>query len=125
MSPIDTRGRFFRDTESRDDCNLVSAVRTTSGTGTAFVVGEAIELEATLVITAASGTSPTVDVRLETTVDGTNYDTVAAFPQQTTTQAGRGKVFAPLGQSCRWAWTIAGTTPSFTFRVDVVNDPAD
>jgi hypothetical protein len=76
-------------------------------------------VEATLIVTAASGTTPTLDVKLQTSGDGTTWDDVASFPQQTTTQTGRYKVFGPLGTYVRWVWTIAGTTPSFTFAVSV------
>jgi hypothetical protein len=96
---------------------LASTARTASGTGTAFDTEDVVNIEGTLVVSASGGTSPTLDVRLETSVDGTNYDTVAAFPQQTGAQTGRGKAFAGLGRKCRWAWTVTGTTPSFTCSI--------
>jgi hypothetical protein len=115
--PQDAQYRYYSDPETRVDFDLPSAARTTTGTATAFSTGDVEVVQATLVVSAASGTTPTLDVRLETTVDGTNWDTVGSFPQQTTTQAGRGKVFAGLGTQARWAWTIGGTSPSFTFTV--------
>jgi hypothetical protein len=102
----------------RSGMKLASAARTATGVGTAFKTEDVVNIEGTLVVSAHAGTTPTLDVRLETTVDGTNWDTVAAFPQQTGDTAGRGKAFAGLGRKCRWAWTIGGTTPSFTFKVD-------
>jgi hypothetical protein len=69
-------------------------------------------------VTAHAGTTPTLDVVLETSVDGTNWDQVGAFPQVTGDVAGRGKAFAGLGRKCRWKWTIGGTAgQSFTFAV--------
>lgn len=111
------KGRFSPKPEARADFALASAARTATGNGAAFDTQDVVNIEATLAISARSGTTPTLDLRLETTVDGTNWDTVAAFPQQTNTVVARGKAFAGLGRQCRWAWTIGGTTPSFTFAV--------
>lgn len=116
--PVDTRGRYYADEEARPDADLASGTRTASGTGAAFATHEALAFEATLAVTAATGT---LDVRLETTVDGANWDTVAAFPQAAAPLT-RGKVFGPLGDQCRWAWTIGGATPSFTFATTVRQD---
>lgn len=114
--PTDQKGRHYEGDESRADAAVASAARTASGTGTAFNTEDATAFESTLTVSAASGTSPTLDVRLETTVDGTNYYTVASFGQKTTT-ATEARAFGPLGDTCRWAWTIGGTSPSFTFAI--------
>jgi hypothetical protein len=88
-------------------------------TSAAFNTDEADSLEATLTVSAASGTTPTLDVTLETSIDGgTTWTTVAAFAQKTAAGS-QGRVFGPLGDQCRWKWTIAGTTPSFTFAIAV------
>jgi hypothetical protein len=113
----DAQGRYYSDNESSSVASLASATKTATGTGTAFATPQIDNLNATLVISAASGTNPTLDLTLETTADGTNYYTVGTFPQQTTTQAGIARVIGPLGSSCRWKWTLAGTSPSFTFAV--------
>lgn len=117
MSPEGHQGRHYEGEEARADAAVASAARTATGTSTAFDVEDAESLEATLTVTAASGTTPTLDVTLETSIDGgTTYDTVGAFDQKAA--AGSDKhVFGPLGDKCRWKWTIAGTTPSFTFSV--------
>ena len=114
--PTDQKGRFYEGDEARADAAVASAARTASGEGSVFNTEDATAFEATLTISAASGTTPTLDLALHTTVDGTNYYAVAAFPQQTTTGA-VARAFAPLGDKCKWVWTIAGTTPSFTFTV--------
>jgi hypothetical protein len=118
VTPVDQKGRHYEGDESRSDAAVASAARTASGTGAEFNTEDAQAFEATLAITASSGTTPTLDVRLETTVDGTTWYTVGSFSQKT----GNGsdaKAFGPLGDKCRWAWTIAGTTPSFTFSIAV------
>ena len=98
-------------------------------------------------VTAASGTTPTLDVYLQTSLDGGNtwYDAVH-FPQQTTTTAANtsnfmtvslddaGRAIGNIGNKTiaantigvplmggimRVAYTVGGTTPSFNFYVRV------
>lgn len=118
----DSQGRYIPPNETSTLAAVASAARTTTGASAAFNTADLDSLTATLVITAASGTTPTLDLVLETTADGTNYYTAGSFPQQTTTQAGVSRVIGDLGSLSRWAWTIAGTTPSFTFSVSATAD---
>lgn len=100
------------------DHTLASAARTTTGTSTAFDTGDLISLLAALDITAASGTTPTLDVKLQTSFDGgSTWVDVASFAQATNASGDQTKLFSGVGPSCRWSWTIAGTTPSFTFSI--------
>jgi hypothetical protein len=123
MAAQDSQGRYITPSESPSGAQLASAARTTSTNGTAFDTSGYDSISATLVISAASGTNPTLDVVLETTADGTNYYTVLAYPQQTTTNAGVARVFAGLGSLSRWKWTIGGTdTPTFTFAITATAD---
>ena len=118
MTPLDEQGNYVAPDRPRTDADVASAARTATGTGTAFDVGSAESLEAVLTVSAASGTTPTLDVSLETSIDGgTTWSTVGSFAQKTA-NGSEGKVFGPLGDKCRWKWTIGGTTPSFTFAVD-------
>lgn len=112
----DSVGRFEPSNESLTAANVSSAARTATGTGTAFDTKNIDSINATLAITASSGTTPTLDLTLETTADGTNYYTAGTFPQQTGT-ATVARVVGDLGVTSRWKWTIGGTTPSFTFSV--------
>lgn len=115
--PLDRLGNYYAGDTPRPDAELASAARTASGTGASFNTDDADSFEGFLTVSAASGTAPTLDVRLETSVDGgASWTTVAAFAQ-ITAAGSRSRVFGPLGDSCRWAWTIAGTTPSFTFTI--------
>lgn len=118
MSPTDRLGRYYEDEEARPDAAVASAARTATGTSAAFNTEDAQALKATLDITAVSGTSPTLDVVLESTVNGTDWYTVDAFAQKTTVD-NDARAFGPLGDQCRWRWTIGGTTPSFTFSISV------
>lgn len=117
MTP-DSQGRHVDPAETRTDAAVASAARTATGTGTAFNTDGAEELEATLDISAASGTTPTLDVILETTVNGSDWYTAGSFAQKTGID-NDAKAFDSLGQQCRWKWTIGGTTPSFTFSIAV------
>lgn len=117
MSPLDRKGNYVPGDEARPDAAVASAARTATGTGSAFDTPDAESLEATLTVSAASGTTPTLDVTLETSIDGgTSWDTVGAFGQLTA-PGSDGHVFGPLGDQCRWKWAVGGTTPSFTFSI--------
>ena len=97
---------------------VASAARTTSGdSGVLANYGSAQTLRAQLDVTAASGTTPTLDVVIEDTLDGTNWNTVGTFAQKVTTGREVINVTTPFADRLRVSWTIAGTTPSFTFTV--------
>lgn len=77
------------------------------------------KLRTELRVTAASGTTPTLDVKLQDTMDGTNYNDITggAFAQKTTTGAEVINVTSLFANQLRVLYTIGGTTPSFTFTV--------
>lgn len=95
-----------------------SAARTASGSAlVSFSDTGNRALRAQLEVTAASGTTPTLDVVVEDSLDGTNWNAVATFAQRTTTGREVLNVQTPFHGQMRVRWTIAGTTPSFTFSV--------
>lgn len=97
---------------------VASAARTTSGnSGSLDGYGAATTLRAQLEVTASSGTSPTLDVILEDSLDGTNWNTVGTFTQATGATREVINVTTPFGPYLRVSWTVAGTTPSLTFSV--------
>jgi hypothetical protein len=100
-----------------------SAARTTSGNGAAVVgIADANNAALQLNVTAASGTTPTLDVVVEATVDGTNWYTVGTFTQKVATGLQVITVTNLIGNQLRARWTIGGTTPSFTFTVDALTE---
>ncbi len=108
---------------SANDALAASAARTASGnTGPVPGWGPAKTLRAQLNVTAVSGTSPTLDVVLEDTIDGTNWNVIGTFAQRVA--AGREviNVTAPFTDRLRARWTVGGGTPSFTFAVDVYSE---
>lgn len=106
-----------------DEATVVSsAARTTSGdSGTLTGYGGASTLRVQLDVTAASGVSPTLDVLVEDTLDGTNWNKIGSFGKKEA--AGREviDVTTPFTERLRVRWTIGGTTPSFTFSVVAVS----
>jgi hypothetical protein len=97
---------------------IESLARTTTGnSGNIQAYGGEL-IRAQLNVTAASGTAPTLNVLVEDTIDGVNYNTIGTFAQKTA--AGREviNITTPFSETLRVSWTIAGTTPSFTFSVD-------
>jgi hypothetical protein len=98
---------------------VASAARTTSSDSGALPgYGPATSLRAQLNVTAASGTTPTLDVVIEDTLDGSTWNTIGTFTQATTTTRQVINVTTPFSDTLRVRWTVGGTTPSFTFAVD-------
>lgn len=95
-----------------------SAARTASGdSGSILGWGSADTIRAQLDVTAAAGTSPTLDVVIEDTLDGTNWNVVATFAQKVAAGREVVNITTPFSDTLRVRWTVAGTTPSFTFSV--------
>lgn len=99
---------------------VASAARTVSGASSVVSgLATADSLRIQLNVSAASGTTPTLNVLVEDSVDdGVTWNTIGTFAQKTA--AGREviNVTTPFTDLVRVSWTIAGTTPSFTFAVD-------
>jgi len=72
-------------------------------------------------VTAASGTTPTLDVKLQESHDGTNWFDVPSAAATQLTAAGHALIKVDLskgiGNYIRAYYTLAGTTPNFTFSV--------
>jgi hypothetical protein len=104
--------------------NLVpSAARTASGDSGALTGwGAASSLRVQLDVTAFAGTSPTLDVVIEDTVDGTNWNTVGAFAQKTSAAREVINITGLFSETLRVRWTVGGTSPSFTFAVDCYSE---
>lgn len=120
---------------------FASAARTATANGTAqslvainrpLTNGVAgFQRDATVLIdcTAASGTTPTLDISIQGRATATdNWITLppltgsasAAFTQITAATTQTRRLMGPLPAELRAVATIGGTTPSFTFSVKVV-----
>ena len=70
-------------------------------------------------VTAATGTSPTLDVSVQESDDlGTNWQTVYSFPRITATGIYRSPKLAFNGNRVRYVQTVGGTGPSFTRAIN-------
>lgn len=120
----DVLNRFRR---GRDVTLKASGAETSSTTGAAVEMGGAGRVTLTVDITAASGTTPTMTVVIEGSIDGTTWFTIATVglsglgygvgvPSNFTgVSATRGVV--PAAPFMRYRSVIGGTTPSFTYSV--------
>ena len=103
---------------------VASAARTTTGSAGsnswyAPITGIVIQAN----VTAVSGTTPTLTLTLQDSVDGgstwnTHTTVLNAVAATGVTVARVNMVATPIAEMYRFAWTIGGTTPSFTFQVD-------
>lgn len=73
-------------------------------------------------VTAASGTSPTLNVSLEESADGSgSWTAITGSGITQLTAAGNALAYAAPSKSfVRVTATVAGTTPSFTFKATVL-----
>jgi|SRR5262245_22636127 len=93
---------------------------TTNGAAVDLVDGGPSPCFATLHVGAVTGTTPTLDVKIQEsdTSGGTYTDiTGATFAQQTASNKWLAINFNRTKRFCRAVATIAGTTPSFTLAV--------
>lgn len=101
-----------------EDVLQASTTQTVSGQTAALPgYGGASTLRLQLNVTAASGTTPSMTAFIEDTLDGTNWNQVAAFTAATAVGVQVLNVTTPFADRLRVRWAITGTTPSFTFDV--------
>jgi len=97
-----------------------SSAKTANGNGNGVaVVGPNVSCSVN--VTAVSGTTPNLVVGLQWSNDSvTWYDADPADVMTAITATGaKVKQFVAKGNFCRPTWTITGTTPSFTFDVNI------
>ena len=111
-------GNVFLGSASKNNATeAASSAKTTTGNSGTITSPLGAEIAGAIVVTAASGTTPTLDLYEEISPDdGTTWYTLQMFERLT----GTGTVLIPphtVPGRRRWSWTIGGTTPSFTFGV--------
>jgi len=95
--------------------DIASAALTTTTTTATLTPTFGCTYSVMMSVTAVTGTTPTLDVRVEESDDtGTNWFTVYEFPRITATGAYRSPQLTLIGNRVRYVQTVAGTTPSFT-----------
>lgn len=101
--------------------DIASAALTTTSTSSAITpASSALSQEFNVIVTAVSGTNPTLDVVVQESDDtATNYYDVYHFPRITATGQYRSPLIPLTGNRIRYVRTIGGTgTPSFTNSVN-------
>jgi hypothetical protein len=107
---------------ARVEQDLVAAgtvVTASQAFGQSSGVANANAIRAQINVTAASGTTPTLDVVIEDSLDGQNWNTVGTFAQKTAVAREVISVTTPFADRIRARATVGGTTPSFTFGVRI------
>lgn len=105
-----------------------SAAYTATANGAGMMLsGDAEYVSVLVATTAVSGTTPTLDLKLQWSNDGgqtwADAQPVDSFTQITAT-GNAVKVFQAKGTWMRLVYTIGGTTPSFTFSATAVSTGA-
>lgn len=118
---------FIQSLNSHLDLQTPAAVaaRTTTGQGAGvdcqqYEGGAVINLQSA----AGTGTTPTLDVKVQDSDDNSSFADVAgaAFTQVVAAASNQklGVNLSELRRYVRLAWTIGGTTPSFTFGASLL-----
>lgn len=103
---------------------LPSATRTQSGTAE-FAEHKADRLQVQLDVTAATGETPTLDVTVEDTLDGENWNTVATFTQATGATKEIETISALYAEQLRVKWTMAGGAANASLSTNLTGDNND
>lgn len=97
-----------------------SAEKTSSSQTGAIDVSDSDEMSIYLDVTVVSGTTPTLDVVIQDSPDGSKWYDKESFTQATGV-TGEAKRITNFGKFVRVKYTIGGTdTPTFTFEVKAV-----
>jgi hypothetical protein len=100
--------------------DIASAALTTSATATAITpAAGSLSHEFNVIVTAVSGTTPTLDVVVQESDDsGTSWYDVYHFPRITASGQYRSPLIPLTGNRIRYVRTVAGSTPSFTMSLN-------
>jgi hypothetical protein len=98
--------------------DIASAAITTTTTTSSIANNLGNAFQVVIPVTAVSGTTPTMDVRIEESLDGgTNWVTLYDFQRITANGHYYSPVLKAIGRNIRYVQTLGGTTPSFTRSV--------
>lgn len=89
-----------------------------TGTGDELDMGACFgAMTMTLTVSEHAGTTPTLDVVVEHSHDGSTWATLGSFTQVTTTDGSETKTFGPCRQHIRGKATLGGTNPVYSFTL--------
>ena len=96
-----------------------AALTATSTSGTISPSSGSVSQEYNVIVTAVSGTNPTMDVVVQESDDsGTNWYDIYHFPRITAAGQYRSPLIPLVGNRVRYVRTVSGTTPSITNAVN-------
>ncbi|WP_265560921.1 hypothetical protein [Streptomyces hygroscopicus] len=103
-----------------------SAARTTNGNSGPLQLGGAFDnITLEVIVSAVSGTTPSMALSVQWSVDGTDFGPVDGTADTFAAITAAGNVVKELPVRAPYmqiSWTLTGTTPSFTFAVDAATD---
>ena len=98
--------------------DIASAALTTSTTSSTISNNLGNGFQINIAVTAATGTNPTLDVRVEESFDGgTNWVTLYEMQRITSVGSYNSPILRASGRHIRYVQTVGGTSPSFTRAV--------
>jgi hypothetical protein len=100
--------------------DIASAALTSTATSAAIVTTNVQACSFGVKVTASSGTTPTMDVVVQETQNGTDWYDIYHFERITGTGNWESPMLPLNGSSIRYVRTVGGTTPSFTNAVSRV-----
>jgi hypothetical protein len=105
--------------QSNSVVDIASAALTLTGTSATIIQGNTQSAQFNIIVTAVSGTTPTLDISIEESDDtAVNWYPVYQMPRITVAGAYRTPVLNLTGNRIRYVQTVAGTTPSFTRAIN-------
>jgi len=100
-----------------------AAETATNSTGVFWLPPGADTIRSQLNVTAATGTSPTLAVIIEDSLDGgSTWNTIGTFTSATGVTRQVINIPSPFGELIRVTSTLGGTTPNFTYSVETYVD---
>lgn len=98
--------------------DVASAAITATATSASLANDLGNGFQITVPVTAVSGTTPTLDIRIEESFDGgTNWVTLYEMQRITATGSYNTPILRASGRNIRYVRTVGGTTPSFTMAI--------
>ena len=98
--------------------DIASAALTSTSTSSSISNNLGNAFQVNIAVTATSGTTPTLDLRIQESFDGgTNWETLYDFQRITANGSYNSPVLRSVGRHIRYVRTVAGTSPSFTNAV--------
>ena len=98
--------------------DIASAALTSTTTSSAIANNLGNGFQISVAVTAATGTNPTLDIRIEESFDGgVNWVTLYEMQRITATGSYNSPIMRATGRHIRYVRTVGGTSPSFTHAV--------